>query len=67
MIFRKEDKEGYLDTPVNLDRCLCITYNDTQFYYTDDTDLIYILIHDGYRPVNMKLFNEIIIKLKGGE
>ena len=64
MLFRIEDKEGYLDNPVNLDRCLCITYNDTQFYYTDDADLIYILIHYGYRPVNMKLFSELYAQSK---
>ena len=67
MLFRKEDKEGYLDNPVNLDCCLCIDYNDTSFYYTDDADLIYMLIHDGYRPVNMKLFSKLYTQLKGGE
>ena len=59
MIFTRENKEGYLDNPVILNRCLCIYYNNTMFYYTDDVDLIPMLIHYGYRPINMKLFSEL--------
>ena len=67
MLFKVEDKTGGMDDPTAIERCLSITYNGEQFYYTDNINLMIALISYGYHPVDMLLMFKLFIKKEGGK